>query len=236
MFFKHTHEDIDQGFSVLSGHLRTVDALSSTSYCREVRAAFSHTLDKPDVEYVNVKRDYKNWITAPGILYPQRQGTCAYVHPCQSALIYIRVPTTGILSVRYLRITSYKLAKALVGESLRLEQERLRSDEQTKHQQLLRHTRQQLVDTPADPPTSFTGTGEEYQAVLDALEEKMHAAAAALERVKHQPLPDVPTNIPLALQLEMSDESVVIHYKKHMDDRHMLPTYPEGVVAPCCWG
>ena len=70
----HTHEDIDQGFSVLSRHLRRVDALSHSSYEREVRAAFRQTLDKPDIEYVNVKRDWKAWITQPGAMYDKRSG------------------------------------------------------------------------------------------------------------------------------------------------------------------
>lgn len=70
----HTHEDIDQGFSVVSRHLRCVDALSLSSYNREVRAAFAQSLDIPDIEQVNVKRDWKMWITQPGIMHQHRQG------------------------------------------------------------------------------------------------------------------------------------------------------------------
>lgn len=74
----HTHEDIDQGFSVLSRHLRKNAALSLSSYTATVRKAFSHRLDCPVIEYVNLKHDYKAWLEREGTLVPakERVGKC----------------------------------------------------------------------------------------------------------------------------------------------------------------
>ena len=66
----HTHEDIDQSFSVLSRHLKKNQAMSFSSYRREVTAAYQNQLDCPKLEYVHVKRDYKKWLEQPGVLIP----------------------------------------------------------------------------------------------------------------------------------------------------------------------
>ena len=104
----HTHEDIDQGFSVLSRHLRKVDCLSFSSFVKEDRAAFNNPLKKPHVVLVNVKRDFKSWIEQPGALYKDR---------------------VGILDVRYLRVLRYSRSKQLAALDMKKQQNKRRAED-----------------------------------------------------------------------------------------------------------
>ena len=68
----HTHEDIDQSFSVLSQHLKKTDAFSFEAYKEAAKGAYKHDLDIPEIEYVNIKRDIKSWLEAPGVMIPSQ--------------------------------------------------------------------------------------------------------------------------------------------------------------------
>jgi len=204
----HTHEDIDQGFSVLSRHLRRVDALSPMSYRREVLRAFSQPLDRPDIEYVNVKRDFKTWIEQEGVLYKKR---------------------SGITGIKYLRVTSYGRAKTFMKGAL---EKQSIAEQQTKIGELqakLRQVRGTLIDKPKDPPIEYEGTEEQYAGELMALQESMDTVAAELEEAKQPIELTVPVNERLREELGGDDTAVVIHYKINMDDAQYLPLYPEGV-------
>lgn len=127
----HTHEDIDQHFSVLSRHLKRHNALSKSAYEAVVLGAFSHILDKPRIEYVNVKRAFKEWIEQPGVLYDKRKG---------------------ILGIRYLRVTSYGNAKLLMTSEMEkeaTEAQRKGIDHLTCE---LRRLREAYLEAPRDAP------------------------------------------------------------------------------------
>ena len=59
----HTHEDIDQLFSVINRRLRGHDAFTFPQWKAEVMAAFSRETEKVAVvEYVTAIHDYKAWL------------------------------------------------------------------------------------------------------------------------------------------------------------------------------
>jgi len=57
----HTHEDIDQMFSIISKHLKRVGALSPALFADAIRGAFRRVKDKPDLSFVKAKYDLKSW-------------------------------------------------------------------------------------------------------------------------------------------------------------------------------
>src|SRR5690606_34082275 len=59
----HTHEDIDQLFSVISRKLKNNDAYTFTQWKREIFGAFNDDNDKiTSIEYVWALRDFRGWL------------------------------------------------------------------------------------------------------------------------------------------------------------------------------
>ena len=100
----------------------------------------------------------------------------------------------------------------------------------TSLQQTLRETRQELMNCPPNPGIGYIGTPEEYQQGLIGLEERMEQTAQALSNARAQGDVVLECNEALAQEIGMTDKTIVLHYKKNMDDQMFLPSYPEGVV------
>lgn len=132
--------------------------------------------------------------------------------------------------MRYLRITTYKHACTLTKRALErtLEQETQR--ETASLQRKLKEIRQGLVDRTATPPSDTGGTGDGYVAETAALQDDLDATAEALAFCRSPKQAELMHNAELVEKLSMVDNTVVMHYKKNMDDSVFLPLYPEGVV------
>ena len=210
----HTHEDIDQGFSVLSRHLKGVDCLSFSSFVKEDHAAFKMPLDKPHVEVVNVKRDYKSWFYQPGVLYKDR---------------------VGILGLRYYRVLRYSRSKKLAAVEMKKRQGKKRAEDRAKLSAEIKALRMQLVELPKDRPSTFDGDEKAYDKYKMSLDKKMDEATERLHQLINMPDEgsEVQSNIELRevreAQLREGKDPIIFHYKAEMDDPRFLPLYPEGV-------
>ena len=210
----HTHEDIDQGFSVLSRHLRGVDCLSFSSFVKEDKAAFKNPLEKPDVEVVNVKRDFKSWVYQAGVLYKDR---------------------VGILGIRYLRVLRYSRSKQLASLDMKNQRSKIRAQARSKLSSEIKELRAQLFALPKDRPSTFNGDDAAYEELKLSLDQKMHDATERLNQqsttMADESAP--PSNPELRAsreeQVRKGKDPVIFHYKAEMDDPLFLPLYAEGV-------
>lgn len=116
------------------------------------------------------------------------------------------------------------MTRALEKDTLRLQNLQVLDLQET-----LRITRAELVARPKDPPSDYQESEEEYQAELEALEAKMTTIAENLQRAKEPREVELPYNIELQNAINISEGTVVIHYKKEMDEEKYLPLHPEGV-------
>ena len=210
----HTHEDIDQGFSVLSRHLRKVDCLSFSSFVKEDRAAFNNPLEKPNVVLVNVKRDFKSWIEQPGALYKDR---------------------VGILDVRYLRVLRYSRSKQLAALDMKKQQNKRRAEDRLKISSEIKELRARLFALSKDRPSTFDGDDEAYEQFKLSLDRQMQDASDRLHQHSSQTEEEStpPSNPELRAareeELRKGKDPIVFHYKAEMDDPLFLPLYAEGV-------
>ena len=218
----HTHEDIDQGFSVLSRHLKQVDAKSFSSFVREDRAAFNNPLEKPNVEVVNCKRDFKGWVEQPGILYGAR---------------------VGILKVRYIRVLRYSRAKLLQGIEMKKKRKLERTAEKATLSHDIKELRRKLVELETAPQSGAEGSDTDYADRKMLLQSEMTAANVKLNLIVGREEDDEDDN-DISAPVETTDptlvearnamladgrDPVVFHYKEQMDDPLYLPLHPEGV-------
>ena len=209
----HTHEDIDQGFSVLSRHLRQVDCLSLSSFVREDKAAFNNPLEIPNVEVVNVKRDYKSWFYQPGVLYKDR---------------------VGILALRYIRVLRYSRSKRLAAVEMKKRQGTIRAEDRAKLSAEIKELRMKLFELPKDRPSTFDGDDIAYEKLKLNLDFKMQDATERLhQQFSATDKESVPSNRDLHAsreeQLRNGEDPIIFHYKAEMDDPLFLPLYAEGV-------
>ena len=157
----HTHEDIDQAFSVLSRHLRNRDCLSFSTFVTEDKAAFSNPLETPHVELVNAKRDFKSWIYQPGVLYQHR---------------------VGILDIRYIRVMRYSRSKQLAASEMIKHQKLQKLEARSKLSSRIKMLREQLTALPKDRPLTFEGDDDAYEELKISLDREMHAATDKLNQ------------------------------------------------------
>jgi hypothetical protein len=208
----HTHEDIDQVFSVLSRKLKYMDVLSFVDFEAACRAAFTKEIDKPIVEYVNVKRDFKAWLeNEDGVLYRTR---------------------VGIKQVRYMRITSFRRAKAFVMAELRDRAAKARAKEILRESEQLRNLRAELHELPARHAGNFPD--EELEAYTERrglLQVQLNETFDRLQVLKQEAAtaPVLPSHPDPEVQLLRAEDDVVFHYKRQMDDPLYIPAYPGGV-------
>ena len=94
----------------------------------------------------------------------------------------------------------------------------------------LRDTRQELVNRPPVPGPAYQGTLAEYAKELSDLETAMEETAHDLAQSRRQRDAVLEINETLVNDVGIVNDTVVLHYKKHMDDKDFLPRYPEGVV------
>ena len=69
LYVGHTHEDIDQSFSVISRDLKRSDCLSPQELTIRIRNVFRNDPNPPHVQWLHAVWDYKAWFEGPDVPY-----------------------------------------------------------------------------------------------------------------------------------------------------------------------
>ena len=136
----------------------------------------------------------------------------------------------GIKEIRYLRITSYKIAKMMTLQQLQKDHDKMQADKIASLQERLRGLRTVLIETtPDEAPAYFNASPEEWREVYANAAGEVDEVFKLLEAAKETVAVVVPSRQDIVDALDLKENDVVMHYKRNMDDKQFIPDYCEGV-------